>query len=38
MKDIVSEQSFRAMWNSPSMKFMHDEFHTYMQEMVGRAT
>jgi hypothetical protein len=36
MTDIVAEPSFRAMWNSPSMKFMHDEFHTYMQGMVGR--
>ncbi len=37
MRDIVSEQSFLAMWNSPSMKFMHDEFHRYMQGMVGGA-
>ena len=38
MKDIVSEKSFLAMWRSPSMKFMHDEFHTYMQGMVEKTT
>lgn len=38
MKDIVSEQSFQAMWTSPSMKFMHDEFHRYMQGMVERSS
>ena len=36
MKDIVAEQSFLAMWNSPSMKFMHDEFHGYMKGMVEK--
>jgi hypothetical protein len=36
MKDIVAEESFRAMWKSPSMKFMHDEFHRYMQGMVDQ--
>ena len=36
MHEIVSERSFVEMWNSPSMKFMHDEFHEYMGEMVGR--
>ena len=34
MRDIVAERSFRAMWHSPSMKFMHDEFHDYMKHMV----
>ncbi len=37
MRDIVAERSFREMWNSPSMKFMHDEFHGYMKGMMGGA-
>ncbi|HMN42121.1 MAG TPA: hypothetical protein PKE29_14850 [Phycisphaerales bacterium] len=37
MREIVGERSFREMWGSPSMKFMHDEFHEFMVEMV-RAT
>ena len=35
MRDIVSERSFRVMWDSPSMKFMHDEFHKHMKVMVA---
>ena len=38
MRDIVAEQSFRAMWASPSMKFMHDEFYDYMKGMVAGTT
>jgi hypothetical protein len=34
MKDVVSERSFRAMWNSPSMKFMHDAFYDYMKRIM----
>ena len=34
MGDIVAERSFRVMWDSPSMKFMHDEFHKHMKGMV----
>ncbi len=37
MHEIVAERSFLEMWNSPSMKFMHDEFHQYMVRMVGQA-
>ncbi len=37
MRDIVAEPSFQAMWRSPSMKFMHDEFHRYMEGMVGES-
>ncbi len=32
MQDVVSERSFRTMWNSPSMKFMHDAFYDYMKQ------
>jgi hypothetical protein len=35
MRDIVSEESFRAMMASPSMKFMHDEFQTYISGMMA---
>jgi hypothetical protein len=35
MHEIVAERSFQDMWNSPSMKFMHDEFHRYMAGMVA---
>jgi hypothetical protein len=35
MRDIVAERSFLEMWNSPSMKFMHDEFHGYMARVVA---
>jgi hypothetical protein len=31
---VVSERSFRAMWNSPSMKFMHDAFYDYMKRIM----
>jgi len=34
MRDIVAERSFRAMWDSPTMKFMHDAFYTFMQRMI----
>jgi hypothetical protein len=34
MRDIVAERSFRAMWNSPSMKFMHDAFYDFMKKMI----
>jgi hypothetical protein len=34
MRDVVAERSFRAMWNSPSMKFMHDKFYDYMKSMM----
>jgi hypothetical protein len=36
MHDIVAEESFKVMWCSPAMKFMHDEFFGYMQGLVGR--
>lgn len=35
MHDIVAERSFRQMWTSPSMKFMHDAFYDYMKHMVA---
>jgi hypothetical protein len=35
MHEIVAERSFMDMWTSPSMKFMHDEFHDYMAGMVA---
>jgi hypothetical protein len=34
MKEIAAEPSFRAMWGSPSMKIMHDEFMVYMRTLV----
>ena len=37
MKAIAAEKSFRIMMASESMKIMHDEFQTFMKEMV-RAT
>jgi hypothetical protein len=36
MHDVVAEKSFREMWNSPSMKFMHDEFYDFMKQMIAR--
>jgi Family of unknown function (DUF6082) len=36
MRDIVAERSFRAMWNSPSMKFMHDAFYDFMKRMIDQ--
>ncbi len=36
MRDIVAERSFMAMWSSPSMKFMHDEFKRYMSDIIER--
>jgi hypothetical protein len=34
MRAIAAEKSFRVMMASQSMKIMHDEFQTFMQEMV----
>lgn len=34
MREIAAEESFRRMFDSRSMKIMHDEFQTYMSEMV----
>lgn len=34
MHDIVAEESFKIMWNSRAMKFMHDDFYRYMQALV----
>ena len=34
MREIVSEESFRTMWASRSMKFMHDDFQRYMAGLV----
>jgi hypothetical protein len=34
MHEVVAEESFKVMWNSPAMKFMHDDFHRYMQGLV----
>ena len=36
MHDVVAERSFREMWNSPSMKFMHDEFYDFMKSMIAK--
>jgi hypothetical protein len=36
MAEIVTEKSFLDMWNSRSMKFMHDEFYRYMAAMIAR--
>lgn len=34
MREIASEQSFRAMMAISRMKILHDEFHEYMIELV----
>jgi hypothetical protein len=34
MHDVVAEESFLFMWHSASMKFMHDEFHVFMKQMI----
>jgi len=34
MRAIAAESTFRSMMASPSMKFMHDEFQKYVQDMV----
>lgn len=34
MRDIACEPSFRMMWNTPSMKIMHDAFQAYMTHLV----
>ncbi len=36
MREIAAEPSFRAMMSTSSMKIMHDEFQSYMQQMVQR--
>lgn len=35
MRDIASEKSFRTMWQTSSMKIMHDEFQEYMSKLVN---
>lgn len=34
MAQIVAEPSFMSMWNSGSMKIMHDEFQLYMTRLI----
>lgn len=34
MREIVVEKTFQLMWNSPSMKIMHDDFQRYMTRMM----
>ena len=34
MHEIVAEESFKLMWNSPAMKYMHDDFARHIQQMV----
>ncbi len=36
MEAIEAEDSFRAMWSSPSMKIMHDDFQQFVQDMMER--
>jgi hypothetical protein len=38
MYDIVAEESFKVMWNSPAMKFMHDDFDRYLRGMIEGAS
>lgn len=35
MRDIAAEPSFRHMMSSTSMKVMHDEFQTYIKQVVS---
>ena len=35
VREIAAERSFRTMFNSGSMKIMHDEFQRYMARMVA---
>lgn len=35
MRDIASEESFRFMWSTPSMKIMHDDFQSYMTTLMN---
>lgn len=37
MQVIESEESFRRMMDNPSMKILHDEFQTYVQDMLKDA-
>jgi hypothetical protein len=38
MKQLGDEESFRAMVNNPSMKIFHDDFDSYVRDLVGRRT
>lgn len=38
MHSIVVEESFRRMMISPSMKILHDDFQTYIQNMMNEVT
>jgi hypothetical protein len=34
MREIAREESFRTMMEGPNMKILHDDFQTYVQQMV----
>ena len=34
MREVITERSFQEMWATPAMKIMHDEFQTYMTQLV----
>jgi hypothetical protein len=37
MQAIEREESFQKMINNPSMKFMHDEFHEHLLDLMRTA-
>ena len=36
MRAIEAEPSFQRMFNNPSMKLMHNEFQTYIADMLSK--
>ncbi len=36
MTQLMREESFRKMLKSPAMKIMHDDFDTYLRDLLGR--
>jgi hypothetical protein len=34
MKQVAQEESFRRMFGSPRMKFLHDDFQTYVTDLI----
>ena len=37
MMQVATEESFQKMFGSPRMKFLHDEFQTYMTTLVSQS-
>lgn len=37
MKQVATEDTFQKMFGSPRMKFLHDEFQTYMTSLVSES-